>query len=54
MTSLGVKLKLNIMKIKFKIVVMNLPFISSHEARKSVFAFFASFDEINGKFIPKT
>ena len=56
------RLKLYIIKSQFKIFGMNMPFISSYEARKGIsfgalplnkYAFFASPNEINGIFIPK-
>ena len=49
-------------KKKIQIFGMNMPFITSCEARKCIsfmalplmkYAFFASLDEINGIFIPK-
>ena len=64
MTSLTAKnllhLKIVYNKKKIQIFGMNMPFISSREARKRIFhswlmkyAFFASLDEINPIFIPK-
>ena len=56
------RLKLNIIKKKNQIFGMNMPFISSREAKNVYsfvalplmkYAFLASLDEINGIFIPK-
>ena len=59
----SVTLKIVCNKKKIQFFVMNMPFISSREARKCIFHswlrhswnmhFFASLDEINGIFIPK-
>ena len=54
-------LKIEYNKREIQIFVMNMPFISSHEARKSIFlasplmkyTFFASLNEINGIIILK-
>ena len=51
------KLKIIYNKKKILIFVMNMPVISSYEARKSIllmkYAFFALLNEINGIIIPK-
>ena len=53
----SVTLKIVYIEKKIQIFVINMPFISSREARNVYFlmkyAFFASLDEINGIFIPK-